>query len=683
MTSAPRDSPSPAVSPSVAPSPRGGRWRRGVLVLLLAALLGWAVNQRMVANMGRGLPVLPDLKGQPPSMVAQLQQADRRARAHPLDAEAVGGLGMVYHANLFLDHAVACYGLAGERAASDWRWAYLRTIAGAERAEAETLIEGYVRVTTLNPDLGMAWYRMAEAELKRGGYERAEAGYRRAQAAFARQPDDRFVKQSAFPLVLYARLGEAQALLRQGKVEAALALAQAIAAERPSFGGALALVEQAHRVLGQFDEAERAHKLSSAAVEFHQPLDPYESELWRLSANPTVLLYAADQATRQGDRQGAVAYLERAVEVNPGDLPTLLIAGRQLHGQQEFERALELFERAVRLNPDSLEAQSGRVKAMVSVGQAVAAQAIADALVARHPHESDAHVAQGVVLADLGDFAGAEAALRRALRMGVVNPGDLWPILGGTLARARQWEAAIEAYKQGLAARQNNATLRIEMATAYMALGRKNEAIEELRTAMLYMPDDSRLRHDLAEALGSTGQFVEAEEVARRVVLREPWSPRAQLWYATIAARAGRVADAIHHCQTALDLAPNRREAYELMEQLRRLPPEPADATRRASTAPAGLVASAERGRALYLNWCAPCHSTDGSAGIAPTLRGLIGRARVFADGRQLVADAAYVRDSILEPQARLVKGFPPLMPRVRLRDYEINSLVQFMEGLK
>jgi cytochrome c oxidase subunit 2 len=50
---------------------------------------------------------------------------------------------------------------------------------------------------------------------------------------------------------------------------------------------------------------------------------------------------------------------------------------------------------------------------------------------------------------------------------------------------------------------------------------------------------------------------------------------------------------------------------------------------------------------------------------------------------RNIVADEAYLRKSILEPNADGVKGFPPIMPPGKMTDDEINEVIQYMKELK
>jgi cytochrome c oxidase subunit 2 len=71
----------------------------------------------------------------------------------------------------------------------------------------------------------------------------------------------------------------------------------------------------------------------------------------------------------------------------------------------------------------------------------------------------------------------------------------------------------------------------------------------------------------------------------------------------------------------------------------------------------------AARGFALFRQYgCSGCHAA-GSSVHAPDLTNLLGRRVHLQDGRELTADEAYVRDSILEPRKDVVAGYQPIMP--------------------
>ncbi len=82
-------------------------------------------------------------------------------------------------------------------------------------------------------------------------------------------------------------------------------------------------------------------------------------------------------------------------------------------------------------------------------------------------------------------------------------------------------------------------------------------------------------------------------------------------------------------------------------------------------------------------NGCGACHTIDGSVLIGPTWRGLFGSTVKLSDGTTVVADEAYLTESIKTPQAKLVAGFPPTMPTIPLTDQEIADIIAYIKTLK
>lgn len=95
-------------------------------------------------------------------------------------------------------------------------------------------------------------------------------------------------------------------------------------------------------------------------------------------------------------------------------------------------------------------------------------------------------------------------------------------------------------------------------------------------------------------------------------------------------------------------------------------------------------------GRVSYQNFCASCHSLDGSKRVGPSFLSLMGSKRKVLDphtgkSRELIADAKYLRHSIEDPNALLVDGYPPnLMPPVSgvLTEKQIGDLIGYLEKL-
>ncbi|HTP00038.1 MAG TPA: cytochrome c oxidase subunit II [Anaerolineales bacterium] len=83
-------------------------------------------------------------------------------------------------------------------------------------------------------------------------------------------------------------------------------------------------------------------------------------------------------------------------------------------------------------------------------------------------------------------------------------------------------------------------------------------------------------------------------------------------------------------------------------------------------------------------NGCAGCHSIDGTRMTGPTWRGLFGSEVPLSDGKTVKADDAYLTESIKDPNAKIVAGFPAnVMPKFDLTDQQIKSIVSYIETLK
>jgi cytochrome c oxidase subunit II len=82
---------------------------------------------------------------------------------------------------------------------------------------------------------------------------------------------------------------------------------------------------------------------------------------------------------------------------------------------------------------------------------------------------------------------------------------------------------------------------------------------------------------------------------------------------------------------------------------------------------------------------CSTCHSLDGVRGQGPSFKGVFGRPVELATGKSVMADENYIRESILDPQAKVVNGFEPIMPTFQglLRQREINALIEFIKAQK
>jgi cytochrome c oxidase subunit 2 len=92
----------------------------------------------------------------------------------------------------------------------------------------------------------------------------------------------------------------------------------------------------------------------------------------------------------------------------------------------------------------------------------------------------------------------------------------------------------------------------------------------------------------------------------------------------------------------------------------------------------------AEAGEKLFTDLaCVTCHR-DADDGRGPSLLGVFGSQVTLAGGGTVVADEAYLRESIVNPQAKLVAGFQPLMPTFQglVSEEQLNQLLAYVKSL-
>jgi cytochrome c oxidase subunit 2 len=98
-------------------------------------------------------------------------------------------------------------------------------------------------------------------------------------------------------------------------------------------------------------------------------------------------------------------------------------------------------------------------------------------------------------------------------------------------------------------------------------------------------------------------------------------------------------------------------------------------------------ITLADRGRELAkTKGCVACHNDTGaSGGIAPTYKGLYGSTVELNNGSKVTADDNYIRESIVDPAAKVVKGYNPVMPMFKglLKEDEINALIAYIKSVK
>jgi cytochrome c oxidase subunit 2 len=94
---------------------------------------------------------------------------------------------------------------------------------------------------------------------------------------------------------------------------------------------------------------------------------------------------------------------------------------------------------------------------------------------------------------------------------------------------------------------------------------------------------------------------------------------------------------------------------------------------------------AAQNGERLFADLaCNTCHKPD-ATGRGPSLHGIYGSTVELADGRKVVADDNYIRESIMNSQAKVVKGYQGIMPPFQgmVSEENLMQLIAYIRTLK
>jgi len=107
-----------------------------------------------------------------------------------------------------------------------------------------------------------------------------------------------------------------------------------------------------------------------------------------------------------------------------------------------------------------------------------------------------------------------------------------------------------------------------------------------------------------------------------------------------------------------------------------------ADELEKEAKAGPGDEGDAAKGKEFYNSkGCTACHSIDGSPRAAPSFKGLFGKTEILTNGTVKV-DETYLKESMLKPSAKVVKGFAA-MPPMPVEESEAKHIIAFIKSLK
>lgn len=207
---------------------------------------------------------------------------------------------------------------------------------------------------------------------------------------------------------------------------------------------------------------------------------------------------------KQDDAKGAVAALDKAIALDPGDEANYLDVGMMMLEIQRYDGAMAAAEKALELAPDSYRAHRLKAQIEIKVGRPKDAEALYARAVELNPADADAITGLATAQLDIGKTRAAEDTLKKAIerlpREGVLYQAYGNMLLWGEGATNSQAEArAVELFKKAEVLDPSLSEPHYQLGKLALRDNDTREALRELETAVKLDPKSAKNHYGLAQ----------------------------------------------------------------------------------------------------------------------------------------------------------------------------------------
>ena len=512
-------------------------WITAAVLLFLAGCgLAWhfyhlETLRRQAAGV---IPAIPDLAEWPPPFVDALHDAHQAAIQHPLSAEKLATLVLLYDANGFFEQADQLLTVLLVMDASEARWPYYLSKLRQASGDNEAALHLLETTLQLAPDYAPAHLAAAELSFKQGDLTTAHLHYTERLRLLPNDP--------------YASIGLARISLQTGDNSEAIRQLETLIAHHPSFSSALNLLAELRAESGDRKAAARLQESGHRAGRFREADDPWQLALNDWCYDPYRLVVIASTLEQTDRLEASIPYLERAVQLSPDKGLAYEVLGRHYLYLNHLDAAEITLRRGIVADPTEPALVFTLCKVLLRKGRPEQAKLAAEAGLLHFPTLPEMFNQLGIACDAAELRADAILAYTKALQLDDLH-FESHLNLAKTLIKNGDTRSGDDHLQRALRIQPWHADALVYAIGREMDTDRMEAALEHLNTLEPLEPGTLRVRQ-----------------------LRALW----QLKHATILAKSGDVESALAAFDTGIAADPTVADLYAnkgvLLSQQQRFP---------------------------------------------------------------------------------------------------------------
>jgi tetratricopeptide (TPR) repeat protein len=224
--------------------------------------------------------------------------------------------------------------------------------------------------------------------------------------------------------------------------------------------------------------------------------------------------YSPEMMRKRDEAERLIAKSKEKLQQNPDDIQARKAIGHSYLLLEEYEAAYNAFREVLRVAPNDAEAHWGMGQAYTRAGDDAKALKFYQDAVRLDPRFARAQADLGKTLVKLFQYNEAIGPLKEGIRLTPKSEIDHneYYSLGEAYLRTRQYQEAIDAYRQALDALPGHVWTQAGMAEAYNGLKQYENAVASAKRALDHAPYDYRSNRALGDSYAGMRQYEKAVE---------------------------------------------------------------------------------------------------------------------------------------------------------------------------